>query len=168
MPNAQRPQGRGPDDDHDRTIAEDRGGDRQRHGRPSVLRTDGGLRHQPRVRGRDVLRRAAAGVRSRQPDEILRAPRRRAPEAGLPEVVRRKRDHAARRRPGDGNRSRPPGRPLAAGARDRLRHGRAGDRLGAVRSAKFPASTKRACSSTARSRTWSRSSPTRARQRRRR
>ena len=56
-------------------AAEDRRGDRQRHGRPPVLRTAGGLRPRPPLPDRDVLRGAAAGLRSRQPVEILRAAR---------------------------------------------------------------------------------------------
>ena len=63
--------------------AQDRRRDRQRDGRPPVLRAAGGLRPRPELSDRDVLRGAAARLRSRQPDEILRTPRRRAPEAGL-------------------------------------------------------------------------------------
>ena len=144
-------------------VPQDGRRDRQRHGRPALLRAAGRVRRRPRsieiVTFCEEPRPAYDRVSLTKYFAHRDAEKLTLAELGL---VREERHRAVRRRPG---RRRSTARRKvvrsAAGPRDRLRRRRAGDRLVPRSCRRCRASTSRASSSTARSRTWSGSSPTR-------
>ena len=90
--------------------AEDRGGDRQRHGRPPVLRAAG--RPTTSTASIEVVTFCEEPRPAYDRVNLTKYFERRDAEhlkLACPDVVRRERDHAARRRPGDGHRPRAPG-----------------------------------------------------------